>query len=122
MIRKIRFISKFMTWEIGKETITIHILPNISRTKGNQSMKLSQLLEYNMKNIFLEKSYTKYDGETNPRPFSKKSKLSMFLDQQSEILYRLFLLHVQKKVYHNLLKLRCKPLSLPLYKVFLFIV
>ena len=26
-------------------------------------MKFGQLIEYNMKNIFLEKSYTKYCGE-----------------------------------------------------------
>ena len=31
------------------------ILPNISRSKGNMTMKFCQLLEYNMKNIFLEK-------------------------------------------------------------------
>ena len=39
-----------------------------------------QLIEYNMKNIFLEKSYAKCGGETIPRPFSKKSKLSLSLD------------------------------------------
>ena len=44
-------------------------------------MKFSQLIEYNMRNIFLEKSYTKCDGETSPRPFSEKLKFSMYLDQ-----------------------------------------
>ena len=34
-----------------------------------------------MRNIFLEKSYTNEVGETNSRPFSKKSKLSFSLDQ-----------------------------------------
>ena len=34
-----------------------------------------------MRNIFLEKSYMKYGGETIPKPFSKKSKLSASLDQ-----------------------------------------
>ena len=29
----------------GQKTITIHILPNISRSKGNQAMKLGQLIE-----------------------------------------------------------------------------
>ena len=43
----------------GKQTIAIHILPNISRIKGNQIMKFCQLIEYTMKNIFLEKPYTK---------------------------------------------------------------
>ena len=37
-------------------------------------MKFGQLTEYNMRNIFLEKTYTKCDGETIPRLFSKKSK------------------------------------------------
>ena len=44
-------------------------------------MKFGQLIEYNMRNIFLEKSYTKYGGETSPRPFSEKLKLSISLDQ-----------------------------------------
>ena len=35
-------------------------------------MKFGQLIEYNMRNIFVEKSYTKCDGETIPRPFFKK--------------------------------------------------
>ena len=33
----------------------IHILPNISRGKGNQIMKFDQVIERNMSNIFLEK-------------------------------------------------------------------
>ena len=47
-----------------------------------------------MKNIFFEKSYIKCGRETIPRPFSKKSKLSLFLDQYSlKVLYSLFLLY-----------------------------
>ena len=46
-----------------------------------------------MNKIFLETSYTKCDGETSPRPFSKKSKLSISLDQYSKVLHNLFLLH-----------------------------
>ena len=30
------------------------------RSKGNQMMKFGQLLEYNMRTIFLEKSFSKY--------------------------------------------------------------
>ena len=71
LIRKIRLISNFMT----------------SRSKGNQTMKFGQLIEYNMRNIFLEKSYTKCDGKTSPRPFSRKLKLGISLDQQSNKFY-----------------------------------
>ena len=48
-----------MTLQPGKQIIGIHILPNISRNKDNQTMKFGQLIEYNTKNIFLEKSYIK---------------------------------------------------------------
>ena len=41
------------------QTIAIHILPNIARSKVNQTKKFGQLAEYNMRNTFLEKSYTK---------------------------------------------------------------
>ena len=61
--RKIKLISKFMTSQPGKQTIAIHIMSNISRIKDNQTMKFDQLIEYNMRNIFLEKSYRKCGGE-----------------------------------------------------------
>ena len=44
-------------------------------------MKFGKLIENNMRNIFLEKPYTKCGGETTPRPFSKKSKFSLSLVQ-----------------------------------------
>ena len=56
-------------------------------------MKFGQLIEYNMRNIFVEKSYTKCAGETIPRPLSKISKLSISLDQQCKVLNSLFLLY-----------------------------
>ena len=37
-------------------------------SQGNQTIKVGQLIENNMRNIFLEKSYTKYGEETIPRP------------------------------------------------------
>ena len=56
-----------MTSQPEKQTIAIHILPNISRRTGNQTMKFGQLIKYNMRNMLLEKSYTKCRGETIPR-------------------------------------------------------
>ena len=61
--------------------IAINILPNISKSKWNQTMKCVQFIEYNMRNILLEKPNTKCGGETIPRPFSKKLKLNISLDQ-----------------------------------------
>ena len=58
-----------MSRQPGNLTIAIHMLSNI-RSKDNQTMKFGQLIEYNMKNILLEKSYTKCDRETILRTFS----------------------------------------------------
>ena len=51
------------------------MLLNISRGKCNQTMKFRKLTEYNMRNIFLGKSYAKFDGVTIPKVFSKKIKM-----------------------------------------------
>ena len=74
-----------MTSQPGSQTIAMNILRNISRRKGNQTMIFGQVIEYNMKNIFFEKSYTDCGGETIPRPFSKKLKLNISLDQLSRV-------------------------------------
>ena len=59
-----------------------HIVHYLKKwTKGNQTMTFGQLIEYNLRNIFLEKSYPKCGGETSPRPFFKKLKLSISLNQ-----------------------------------------
>ena len=65
LIRKIRLISKYMAPEHGKQATAIHILPI---SKDNQTMKFGQLIEHNMRHIFLENSNTKCVGETSARP------------------------------------------------------
>ena len=59
-----------MTSQTGQEINTIHILPNISRSKGNQTTKFGQLIEYNM--IFFLKNHTQNMVEKLvPDPFVK---------------------------------------------------
>ena len=43
-------------------------------------MKFGQLTECKMRNIFLEKPYTKCGGETSPRAFSDKIEIEHTLD------------------------------------------
>ena len=63
------------------KTIVIQILPNISRSKGNQTIKFDQLIEYNMRNIFIEKSYTKCAAEIIPRLlFKKQNWANLWID------------------------------------------
>ena len=44
-------------------------------------MKFGQLIDYNMKIIFIGKWYKKCGEETSPTPFSEKFKLSISLDE-----------------------------------------
>ena len=37
-------VSFTLTSKLGKKEIKIHILPNISKSKGNQTMKFGQLI------------------------------------------------------------------------------
>ena len=64
-------------------------------------MKFGQLLEYNMRKNFLEKSYTKCDRETIPRLFSKILKLSKSLDQYSKVLHILFQLFAKLRAIES---------------------
>ena len=86
LIRKLRFISKFIMLCTVEQPFTIYLLQKISRNNDNWTIKFGQLIEYNMRNIFSENSNQKCGGETISRPFSKKSKLSISLDKHPEIL------------------------------------
>ena len=87
--------KKFIMLQLENQTIAVNILPNISRSKCNRTIKFAQLIEYNMENIFLKKSYTKCGGEIITIPFSNKLKLILSPDQQSKVLYSLFLLYAK---------------------------
>ena len=48
-----------MTLQPSSQTSAIHILHDISQSKGNQTMKLGELIEYNKRNIFLQNLWGK---------------------------------------------------------------
>ena len=60
-----------------------------------------------MRNVFLKKSYTNILEKASTKPFYKKPKLTISLDQQPEKLFGLFLLFEQVEVYQNILTLIC---------------
>ena len=65
-----------------------------------------------MRHIFLEKSHTKF-GESIPRCYTKKSKLSISLD------FIQFVFNVcQVEDYRNIMKLSCRSLVFSSYKFF----
>ena len=91
----------------------MHILPNISKSKGNQIKKFGQLIEYNMRNIFLERSYTKCGGEIFPRPFSENQNWG----------YKKFIQFIfivcQVEGYRIILEINYRPLAFTSYKAYL---
>ena len=81
-------------------------------------MKYGQFIENIMRNNFVEKSFPKYGEKASPRPFYKKSKFNISLDQQSEMLYSLFLLCSQVEVYQNIFKTKVLTACFDLHKAF----
>ena len=65
-----------MTSQPGQQTIVTHILLNISPSKNNQTMKLGKIIEYNKRNIFIQKSCGKWGRETSSRPIILKGLIS----------------------------------------------
>ena len=94
-----------MTSQTGNQIILI--LLSISRSKGNQAMKFVQLIEYNMRNIFLKKNHTQNAmKKLATELFLQYQKLSISLDQQCKMFSSLFVLYVQVEGFQKILKLR----------------
>ena len=51
----------------GKQTVTLPILLNLSQSKGNQTLKFGQVMEYNQKIFFLE-NHAENEAEASSRP------------------------------------------------------
>ena len=73
-----------MNWDTNNYNITIHVLLNTSKSKGIQTMNFGQLIEWNMRNFFTKNNTQNVLEKLFLRPFFKKSKLSISLDQHSE--------------------------------------
>ena len=48
-------VSKYCENDCGLQSITIHILPNNSKSEGNQTMTYGRLIEYNQEKYFYSK-------------------------------------------------------------------
>ena len=73
-------------------------------------MEFGQLIENNMRNIFLEKAYSKCGGEASSRPFSENLKLTISLDQWRKVLYSIFLWNPKLEAI-EILKASCRTLA-----------
>ena len=61
--------------QLGKESIAIYTLSNISKGNGNQTFEIYSVNRVYMRNIFLEKQYTKCGEKLFPDPFLKNQNI-----------------------------------------------
>ena len=108
LCRKKRLISKLMASQSGKHTITIHITPDISKSKGNQAMKFDKHFSWK---IIHKRSYS--------QPFLKHQNWA-YLCIIVWIFIQFVLLYLQVDEYQNILKPKCWPLAFTFYKSFFF--
>ena len=74
--KKVKLMRNFVTSQSEIQIITIYVMTNISRSKGNEVMEFGQLIEYNVKNNFLQKFYTENEvGRLIPEIFLFWKKL-----------------------------------------------
>ena len=74
-----------MTSQTRQLIITVPIFFNISRSKGNQTIKFGYLIKYNIRNSVYEKTYSNLLGKLVLESFIK-AKLSISSNQQFEML------------------------------------
>ena len=75
-----------MTSQPGLHKIAIHILPNISRSKCNQTMKFGQLIDNNKRKTSLQKLCRKWGGETSSKPLFMFIKILIWGESKIGIL------------------------------------
>ena len=118
MIRKIRSRLTSVMSQPGLQTIPIHVLTNISRSKGNYAMKFGQWTEYNFGKKFL-KNHTQNVVEKLFQTLFWKIKIEHISGSILWSFINFVFIVSQVEDYRNLLKLSCRPLAFTSSKAFL---
>ena len=104
--------------EAENQTIAIHILPNISRSKGNRTMKFGQLIEYNMKTFFLKNHTQNMMEKAFPDSFLKYQNWACLWTNSLKF-YTVYFIACKVEGSRNMLKLSCRLLAFTSRKAFL---
>ena len=97
-----------MTPQPGKQTIAVHILPSISRSKGNQTMTWDTFFLKNQRESVVEKLFQDPFLKYQNRPYLWIKSFIQFV-----------FIVCQVEGYQNILKLTCRQLAFTWYKAFL---
>ena len=68
-----------MTLQTETQRVVINLLPNTSKSKSNQTMKFGQSIEYNVKNIFLQKLSRKWGKRASSKPLLDFQKMFIWM-------------------------------------------
>ena len=107
-------LSKFMTSQPRKQT-AVHKLLNISRSKNNEIWSVNRIWH---EKHFSWKIIHKMLWRTISRPFSKKSKLSISLNQWLKVLFRLLSLYAKLRAINEYWNEAVDHLLLPHVNIF----
>ena len=104
-------IFKFLSWLFG------HVAKRLDKTDKvnfNQTMKVGQLIECNMRNISFEKSYTNVMEKLVPDPLLRNYNWAYLWINDQEF-YTVCFYCTTSEGCRNILKLRCTPLAFTFY-------
>ena len=123
LTRKLWLILKIMTSQTGPQIITIHMLPNISRSKDNQAKKFGLWKNVTWEIFFLKNHTQKVVGNLVPDPSIKIKIEHVSGSTVWNVLKFVFMSKPSTKIladlYQNALKLRRWPLAFTLCKTYL---
>ena len=89
-----------MTCWVGSSHSSYHPAKFVDLTPCESKDKIFLICHVTTWSI-LEKSYTKWGGETIPKPFSQKSKLGISLDLKSKVLHSLLQFYVRLRTLYK---------------------
>ena len=87
------------------------VLPNISRSKDNQTMAFGLILEYNMRNIFSWKIINKMWWRNYSQTLFQKIKIGNISGSIFESFIKFVVIICQFEGYRNILNLSCRLLA-----------
>ena len=118
MIWKINVIWKIMASLPRKQRTTIHLLPNILISSDNQIIKLSQLIEYMLRNIFVEKPFKKTWWRNYYEALFLRNQNWAYILDNSLMYYAVCFYFMTNWGLSKSSEIKCRPLTFTSYNTF----
>ena len=117
LIWRNRLASEFIVSQPGYQTVAIQVLSNVSRSKGNETMKFGQLKSLTSEILFFKNHTQNVVEKPFWDPFLKNQNWAYLRVNSLKYIQFVFIV-CQVESYRNILKLSCRPLALTPHKTF----